>query len=71
MTETANGRKIIASTPERELEVVTIINTFEILEAATDKAAHDPSANFTACYQAQWTYYNNNYAILSKIGDTF
>lgn len=67
--QTTNGIEITSTTPERAAEIVNIINTYEILEKATDTAANDPSADFAACYRAQWTYYNNNYEILCKIGD--
>ena len=72
--KTANGREVISTSTDREAEIVNIINTYEILEAATDastKAAKDSdeAKTFGARYWAQWNYYNANYDILRKIGD--
>ena len=72
--KTANGLEVKSTSTEREAEIVNIINTYEILEAATDAAAKAPkdseeAKQFGARYQAQWNYYNANYDILHKIGD--
>ena len=69
--KTANGLEVKSTSIEREAEIVNIINTYEILEAATDasaKAAKDSeeAKQFGERYQAQWNYYNANYDILVK-----
>jgi hypothetical protein len=72
--KTGNGLEVKSTSAERETEIVNIINTYEILEAATDASAKAPkgsaeASQFGARYEAQWTYYNANYAILHKLGD--
>lgn len=72
--KTTNGIEVKSTSAERESEIVNIINTYEILEAATDSAAQAPkdseeAKQFGARYQAQWSYYNANYDILRKLGD--
>ena len=72
--KTIKGLEIKSTSSEREAEIANIINTYELLEAATDASAKAPKGSgeageFGARYQAQWAYYNDHYAILSKIGD--
>ena len=69
--KTAKGLEVKSTSTEREQEIVNIINTYEILEAATTASSKAPKdsqeANeFAARYQAQWNYYTANYQILVK-----
>ena len=72
--KTTQGLEIKSTSTEREAEIVNIINTYDILSAATDASATakkgSPEARkFHACYLAQCTYYNDHYAILHEIED--